>query len=587
MAKKKSTTPSNGSNQIAFDFSLIEPVEETLATKRKKKTSIKKSAKVKKADQVFVPSEYQSVLFEAVRNGIKAIAISSVPGSGKTTTIKELVPSLPASASVLLLAFNRHAAAQLKKKINELKKREKDGVIFADPKCKTIHGVGYDALVRAYSIIRTRVQKGEIFERKYRLLCREYLASSKIYDKAITEMLVHLVDKVRLSGKRITSEITSLCEKIEDKVGEYQGENEQDPKNWKGIRDALFTITELGATQARDFGTIDFTDMIWLPLILDLPLDQYDYVCVDEAQDLSPTQLELVLKAWNKKGTFIAVGDRHQSIYAFAGASSRSIDEIIEKIQAVEMDLPVCYRCPQSVVDLAASIYPGITAFSESGEGSIQEIDDSDVLGKVLPGDLILCRYTAPLIEMCHKLLREGKKAIVRGRDIGKSVGGILSEVQRDYRKARNPLSVENLEKYAESYRDARLRELCEDAEENATEIANLIDRIDTLICLCRAYRSDHNAGNIEEFRKFIDAFFKDSKGSKTTIVLSTGHKAKGLENPRVFILGYNRLVDQCAQRKGSDAEQEENLRYVMVTRVLWDANNPHSGTLFLCNSED
>ena len=109
--------------------------------------------------------------------------------------------------------------------------------------------------------------------------------------------------------------------------------------------------------------------MIWLPLMLNLPLDQYDYVCVDEAQDLSPTQLALAIKAWNGTGTFIAVGDRHQSIYAFAGASSRSIDEIIEKINAVEMDLPICYRCPRLVVEEAANIYPRSYCFTTCGRG--------------------------------------------------------------------------------------------------------------------------------------------------------------------------------------------------------------------------
>ena len=173
-------------------------------------------------------------------------------------------------------------------------------------------------------------------------------------------------------------------------------------------------------------------------------------------------------------------------------------------------------------------------------------------------------------------------KAIVRGRDIGKSVIGAISEVQGNARRVA--LSIENLCEYTKSYRRARLEVLCED-DDNEAEIASLIDRTDTLLCLHSAYCSNHRTGDIDDFKKFIESFFKDSKGDKATIVLSTGHRAKGLEYPRVFILGYDKLLESNAKSDEAQ-EQEENLRYVMVTRVLWDANNPHSGTLFLCQSE-
>jgi len=92
----------------------------------------------------FKPSQYQEAIFNAVQSGTKAVVISAAPGSGKTTTIKELVPYLPLDASVLMLAFNKDAAEQLKKKIGALRKERKIPVVD----CKTIHSLGATTLQR-------------------------------------------------------------------------------------------------------------------------------------------------------------------------------------------------------------------------------------------------------------------------------------------------------------------------------------------------------------------------------------------------------------------------------------------------------
>src|SRR5690606_16819010 len=42
--------------------------------------------------------------------------------------------------------------------------------------------------------------------------------------------------------------------------------------------------------------TVDFTDMLYLPWRLSLPTPRFAFLCVDEAQDLSPLALGLVLK---------------------------------------------------------------------------------------------------------------------------------------------------------------------------------------------------------------------------------------------------------------------------------------------------
>jgi len=147
-------------------------------------------------------------------------------------------------------------------------------------------------------------------------------------------------------------------------------------------------------------------------------------------------------------------------------------------------------------------------------------------------------------------------------------------------------MTVDNLRDCADFYKSEQTEILSGDATEEA-EIARLHDKIDTLLCLYRAYRSECYERSIDGFKEFISDFFKDDKKAQSTqITLSTGHKAKGLEYPRVFILQWDKLLEPRA-KTDEELEQELNIRYVMVTRVLWDKNNSDSGTLFLCHSEE
>jgi DNA helicase-2/ATP-dependent DNA helicase PcrA len=526
----------------------------------------------------FNPSNYQKAIFDAVENGTKAIVISAAPGSGKTTTIKELVPYLPVDASILMLAFNVDAKDQLEKKIKVLEKdRKKKGIPFPAVECKTIHGLGAKTLQR-YGMGADPIK----YTRKYRALTEAYLKSRGIDNRDVIYALADFIEKARITClDKDEQSLKVACHRFDfsDILWRHQ-------ETWKVVLEAVPAIIKEGIRLARDAKAVNFTDQICLPVEMDLRPPQYDYVVVDEAQDLSPIQQALVLRAWNGRGTFVAVGDRHQSIYGFAGASLNSIDEIIERTQAEEMPLSICYRCPQMVVDLAADIYPDIEASETTGKGTIKEIYDTAVTRYARPGDLILCRYTAPLVSMCYELLRSGKKAAVRGRDLGRPVEGVISSIRTFCKQRHMRVAIDNLAEYANFYKSEQTEVLSEDVTESA-EIAKLHDKIDTLLCLYRAYRSEHREGSIDGFKEFIRNFFKDDKKAQShQITLSTGHRAKGLEYPRVFILQWDKLQEPHA-KTNEELVQELNIQYVMVTRVLWDKNNPDSGTLFLCRSED
>ncbi len=107
--------------------------------------------------------------------------------------------------------------------------------------------------------------------------------------------------------------------------------------------------------------------VLWLPHLWNLQPSKCDWVAVDEAQDVSPAQLDLILKMRGRGGRMIWVGDKNQAIFGFAGALSDSIDRIIEATHAIVLPLSICYRCPVSHIKLAQEVVPSIEPIWDLG----------------------------------------------------------------------------------------------------------------------------------------------------------------------------------------------------------------------------
>jgi hypothetical protein len=77
----------------------------------------------------------------------------------------------------------------------------------------------------------------------------------------------------------------------------------------------------------------------------------------------------------------------------------------------------ISYRCPRSHVALAATIHPQIEPRPDAPEGTIEgDVSEEEMLQRLEPGDLVICRVNAPLVPLAYALLRRGVPARVRGR---------------------------------------------------------------------------------------------------------------------------------------------------------------------------
>lgn len=139
--------------------------------------------------------------------------------------------------------------------------------------------------------------------------------------------------------------------------------------------------------QLRERKRYDFDDMIVLvsqafsqhPDLLSEYQERLQYILVDEYQDTNTAQNQLVFQLasfWGEAANIFVVGDPHQSIYRFQGASTENIFSFARLYpHATVITLNQGYRCPQVVYDaahgsmqLAASIqsdYVQSTSLSE------------------------------------------------------------------------------------------------------------------------------------------------------------------------------------------------------------------------------
>ena len=167
--------------------------------------------------------------------------------------------------------------------------------------------------------------------------------------------------------------------------------------------------------------TMDYTDMIWLPNVLNLkPIGlQYDYIMVDECQDMNKAERELVMRCFKNGTRMISVGDENQLIYQFSGSDKDSLNTLKSLPNTVCLPLSISYRCADSIVEYAQKIVPSIEKNDDHREGKVLE---SVPLCDVNDGDMVLCRTNAPLVALYNRYLNMGKKSYIVGKDIGSNM---------------------------------------------------------------------------------------------------------------------------------------------------------------------
>lgn len=480
---------------------------------------------------IFVPSKYQKAFFTFLQKGRANVVLDAVAGSGKSTTIVRALALIPADKRVLFLAFNKSIVEELKRKIGNMPNVD----------IKTLHSLGASAI--------TRSLKSAVNPDKYKAYINDGIATKSIfpYNDNLTaeergdwkQNIMSLIDLGRVNLVKNADELEDLAFK----------------------HNLILVDNEIAiAMRAIGWGLantseIDFTDMIYFPCVKRIQLFRYDYVFIDECQDLNAAQRTLFLQCIKTGGRFVAVGDPRQAIYGFAGADVESFNLLKNLPNTAHMPLSVCYRCDASIIRAAKEIVPQIEAREGAPEGVI---DTEAKLEQVQDGDMILCRVTKPLVALCMRYISMGVKAYVKGRDIGTNLVNLLKKTKRTVLSEVFERLNRELEKIGQK---VKVKTHCTDEEVRENEAYRaMADKIGALEVL------SEGCADVLELIDRIESIFSDEAGSG--ICLSTVHKAKGLEADRVFIVCPDKFYLKSCMMVPWMAEQERNLVYVAVTRA-------------------
>lgn len=350
-----------------------------------------------------------------------------------------------------------------------------------------------------------------------------------------------------------------------------------------GSKDKILDLIPQVIERCKDVGRdnlIDFNDMVWLPVALDLPMQQYDLLLIDEAQDLSKVQQELAIRSGKR---LIFVGDKRQSIYAFAGSDSKSVDNLHKRLGESQrglqvIPLTVTRRCGKAIVKEAQAYVPAFEAHESNPEGIITEalytlqktIDGLEELPwektygpLVKAGDMVLCRHNAPLVSQCFKFLKRGIKANIQGRDVGQGLSSLIRKLAgKEYDGGDKPMPIAEFVGKLDDWLHAEIDKEQAKKHPNENRIVGLQDKVDCILAF-----SD-GVTNTTQILTKIDSVFTDDRKSPG-VRFSSGHKAKGLEARMVFFLDPIALRFQRKKQADWEREQNNNLRYVMITRAI------------------
>ena len=280
--------------------------------------------------------EFGQEQLQAIRHKRGPMLVLAGAGSGKTTIIVHRIRHLIMMCKVrpeniLVLTFTKSAAMEMEDRFHQLTGMK--GVKFG-----TFHSVFLEILIRntSYtyrSIIDLKTQKELIqaaaIESNYRLGEDEESTDDTI------QKILNGIQYLKSGGNA-------------DQV-EYQNIPMDVVKYCFNYYQQYLINNRL----------IDFNDMLFLtaklfktnPNLLEMYHDKYRYILVDEFQDTSPIQEEILELLAKPRNNIFCVGDDDQSIYAFRGAKPAVMFEFAKKYRNCKIvQLPYNYRCTNQIV---------------------------------------------------------------------------------------------------------------------------------------------------------------------------------------------------------------------------------------------
>lgn len=294
------------------------------------------------------------------------------PGSGKTYVTVHRIQHLITHhdidpAHILVITFTKAAAMEMQQRFFQITKPLKPPVWFGTFHAVFYHILQQSAQYRGYTIIK---------ESEKRKLIHNIVRIHKRFAYIKEEDYANLLQLI--SRRKNMPDTEQLICPFSDMTQE----------------DLAFLIMEyqkyLTELQQMDFDDIMIyceSLLMYNEDVLQQWQEQFQYILVDEFQDIAPVQYRIMRLLAGKKNNIFIVGDDDQSIYRFRGASPSNMQQFLRDYpEAEQITLNVNYRCHKEISNAALAVVSEnrdrfvkqIEAVHSNGEGLQCQIFDSE-----------------------------------------------------------------------------------------------------------------------------------------------------------------------------------------------------------------
>lgn len=461
--------------------------------------------------------------------------VKAFAGAGKTSTLRAYAAHRPRER-LLYVAFNKSVQLEAEKKFAGMKTTP-----------RTSHSLAYEAVGKTYrDKLGPDLKPNQVVEV---LRLRQDLMSPQgemLYGAVVLDTLKSYLASAHdhIMPSHIGKEALRLASHLVP-TGVSQKEAVL------RVRDRVLEQANALWRRMTDHGdrSVPMTHDGYLKLYqLGKPALPYYGILFDEAQDANPVTLAIVLA---QPGSKIFVGDSHQAIYGF-----RKATDALQRISAIQgvgnYALTGSFRFGPAVAQVANAL------LALKGEPlQVRGLGGADRIGAIDPNRpyACLCRGNAAVFDHTVTALKADQRWHLIGGVPGYRFGEIEDVHNLRFRKGqvRNPFLASfkdygELEEYAEQVDDREILAKCKIVRKYGAEIPELV-----------AALNEGRGGT--------------GSSAEAQVVVSTTHKAKGLEFEQV-ILGedFVRLNDHLHPPPGAKPEpppaEELNILYVAATRA-------------------
>lgn len=469
----------------------------------------------------FAPTAEQADIIDAARTEQDMI-IEAGAGTGKTTTLRQLAEDSP-KERILYVAYNK--SVQL----------EAADSFSPNVTARTAHSLAYGGTIRKYGnrVRNCRMGSIQVTELAQRLNICDFDFGPDSNDKPL---------KLQVVAELVTTALTRFCGGADQEVSDRHvsrrpglGESENEALRAHVVELANRAWSDYSSTSGR----LTFTPAIYLKLWQSSnPTLKYDTIFFDEAQDANGAMAAVVNRQSAKRR---AVGDRCQALYEWNGA----IDAMARWSHWSRLMLTRSFRFGPVVAGQANLWLEYLK--SDLRLTGLESID-SRLVEYMSEPTAVLCRTNMGVIDAALRQLQAGRATAVVG---GVGEAARLARAAADLKSGRRP-------KHPDL---AGFRSW----EEFLNFVNHDPDGQDfaVLAALVETYGTDQ----ILMLQRRLCA-----KEADAQVTISTGHKAKGREWPKV-------LIAQDFAPRDSDSDSEDSpeppftraaamLAYVAVTRA-------------------